>query len=342
VKSHLKNPNFTTTLRGVVLTAILQVAFAVLSQWLHNFAPEWSSGLWLGSGAALGCVLLAGPWMLLGVYAGLVAFHFLISGSFLVSASLPVSTALLLPLANVAETSIAWLLLMKIAEGFHPWISKQRDIVIFLIAAPWIPALTSALIAQTLLLNAGIIPLAHIERETMTYALGNAGGIIILTPLILAWRDVRQFSWRSQKGLKLVCHILGIIILISIFCLHFPSRGVILILLLPLIVWGVWVNGLKMATLSFFLLSFLFVVMRNDSDAKPHDPLPITDSINKTRPHNHLGVYTAAKLNGKEFARTEEIVILNFFCILVINFLNRIEILEKNIVIIVYIIPKNF
>jgi integral membrane sensor domain MASE1 len=92
--------------------------------------------------------------MLIGVYLGLVAYHFL------VSRSLSTSTALLLPLSNIAETSIAWLLLTKVAKHFHLWISEQRDIVIFLLAAPWIPALTSALIAQTLLSNSGVIPSA--------------------------------------------------------------------------------------------------------------------------------------------------------------------------------------
>ena len=315
MKSPLNNPNFFKTVSGIALTAFVQLAFATISQWLHNFSPEWSSSLWLGSGAALGCVLLAGPWMLIGVYTGLVAFHFLISGSFLASASLPDLTALLLPLANVAETSIAWILLIKIAEGFHPWISKQRDIVIFLIAAPWVPALTSALIAQTLLWKAGIISYAHFERETIIYALGNAGGIIILTPLILAWRDIGQFNWRSQIFLKMAGHTLGIIILISIFCLNIPSRGIILILLLPLVVWGVWANGLKMATLSFFLLSFLFVFNKNENYSKNHDPFPMGNSIPKTIRNNHLGVNAATTLYGNEIARTEEIVTLIFFCV---------------------------
>jgi integral membrane sensor domain MASE1 len=157
--------------------------------------------------------------MLLGVYLGLVAYHFL------VTASLPTSTALLLPIANIAETSIAWLFLMRVADNFHPWISKQRDIAIFLIAAPWIPSLTSALIAQTLLYSAGVIPLSHFECEVVTYALGNAGGIILLTPLMLVWRDVRHFKWLSRKGLQIAGHTLATAILVATFYLNLPFRG---------------------------------------------------------------------------------------------------------------------
>jgi integral membrane sensor domain MASE1 len=258
----MNTPTFFSTARGVAITAFAQFVLAASSQSLHNVSPQWSSSLWLGSGAALGCVLLGGPWMLLGVYLGLVSYHFLISGS------LPASTALLLPLANIAETSIAWLLLTKVANGFHVWISKQRDIVIFLLAAPWIPALISALIAQTLLSNTGIISSTDFKCEVITYALANAGGIILLAPLILVWGNIRQFAWFSPRGLRLAFHTLGVTLLIATFYLNIPFRIMILIILLPTIVWGVWLNGLKGATLSFFLLSFLFIIMKNENQSK--------------------------------------------------------------------------
>ena len=302
-------PTLFTTVKWIALTALLQLALSATSQWLHNVSPDWSSSLWLGSGAALGCVLLGGPWMLLGVYLGLVAYHFL------VTASLPTSTALLLPLANIAETSIAWLLLMKVAVNFHRWISKQRDIAIFLIAAPWIPALASALIAQTLLYSAGVIPLSHFECEVVTYALGNAGGIILLTPLMLVWRDVLHFKWLSRKGLQIAGHTLATAILVATFYLNLPFRGIILIILLPLIVWGVWGNGMKGATLSFFILSFLFVSLRNDYSFRGANLASQKDSIAGTIQHERLRTLDLQNLNLETIPRTEEVGLLIFFCI---------------------------
>jgi hypothetical protein len=247
--------------------------------------------------------------MLLGVYLGLVAYHFL------VTASLPTSTALLLPLANIAETSIAWLLLMKVADNFHLWISKQRDIAIFLIAAPWIPALTSALIAQTLLYSVGVIPLSHFECEVVTYAIGNAGGIILLTPLMLVWRDFRHFKWLSGKGLQIAGHTLATAILVATFYLNLPFRGIILIILLPLIVWGVWGNGMKGATLSFFILSFLFVFLRNDYPFRGTNSLPQKDPIAGTIQPERFRTLDLQHLNLEAIPRTEEVGLLIFFCI---------------------------
>jgi len=301
---------FFFTAKGIAITAFVQIVLSALSQWLHNVSPVWSSSLWLGSGGALGCVLLGGPWMLPGVYLGLVAYHFFISGS------LPVSTALLLPLANITETSIAWFFLTKVANGFHLWISKQRDIVIFLAAAPWIPALTSALIATTLLCAAGVVPFTQFQSEVMTYALGNAGGIILLTPLILVWRDIHQFNWLSTRGLKMFTYTFGVALLIGTFYLNIPFRILILIILLPVIVWGVWANGLKGATLSFFLLSFLFIVIGDEKQSQTAQLLWLdTNSTPEKTQQRHFDVSYTQSQNMEATPRTEEIGLLIFFCI---------------------------
>jgi len=204
---------------------------------------------------------------------------------------------------------------MKVADNFHLWISKQRDIAIFLIAAPWIPALTSALIAQTLLYSAGVIPLSYFECEVVTYALGNAGGIILLTPLMLVWRDVRHFKWLSRKGLQIAGHTLAIAILVATFYLNLPFRGIILIILLPLIVWGVWGNGMKGATLSFFILSFLFVSLRNDYPFKATNLSSQKDPITGTIQSERFRTLDLQHLNLEAIPRTEEVGLLIFFCI---------------------------
>jgi len=309
VKSQPSKSTFLETARMVALTAFVQLLLGGSSQWLHNVSPQWSSSLWLGSGAALGCVLLGGPWMLVGVYLGLVSYHFVFPGP------LPTSTALLLPVANLAETSIAWLLLVKIADGFHLWISKQRDIVIFLLAAPWIPALVSAMIAQTLLCGSGVVASTNFKSEVLTYALGNAGGIILITPLILVWRDFRKFNWFSHRGLQVAAHSMIVATLIIAFYLKIPLRNFVLILLLPLIVWGVWANGLKGATLSFFLISFLFVGIRNEKISKDTHLGHTESAINQTIQQMTLLTSDTTSPNAKTIPRLEEIGILIFFCI---------------------------
>ena len=239
-------------LKGVILTALSQMALAYVSLFIHNLYPVWSAPLWPASGAALAAVLLGGPWMLLGVYLGLLPSQFFFWGV------VPTSTALLLPLANAVETFLAWLLLRKGVRGFHDWISTQRDIVIFLIAAPWIPTFTSALLAQTLLRHNGVVPSNTFFSEVLIYALGNASGIILLTPLILVWRNYLTFPWLTRTGLQLIAHTSVVAIAVWIIQAETFLSSAFFIVLIPIFIWGVWSTGLKGATLFCLLLSFLF------------------------------------------------------------------------------------
>jgi hypothetical protein len=228
------------------------MALAYVSLFIHNLYPVWSAPLWPASGAALAAVLLGGPWMLLGVYLGLLPSQFFFWGA------VPTSTALLLPLANTVETALAWLLLRKVVHGFHDWISTQRDIVTFLIAAPWIPTFTSALLAQTLLRHNGVVPSNTFFSEVLIYALGNASGIILLTPLILVWRNYLTFPWLTRTGLQLIAHTSVVVIAVWIIQAETFLSSAFFIVLIPIFIWGVWSTGLKGATLFCLLLSFLF------------------------------------------------------------------------------------
>ena len=241
-----------TIVKGIILTAFSQIALAYVSLFIHNLYPVWSAPLWPASGAALAAVLLGGPWMLLGVYLGLLPSQFFFWGV------VPTSTALLLPLANAVETFLAWLILHKGVRGFHDWISTQRDIVIFLIAAPWIPTFTSALLAQTLLRHNGFAPSNTFFSEVLIYALGNASGIILVTPLILVWRDYLNFPWLGRTGLRLIGHTLVVAVAVCIIQTQSYLSSVLYIILIPIFIWGVWSTGLKGATLFCLILSFLF------------------------------------------------------------------------------------
>ena len=234
------------------MTAFSQMAFAYISLFIHNLYPVWSAPLWPASGAALAAILLGGPWMLIGVYLGLLPSQFFFWGT------VPASTALLLPLANTIETLVAWFLLRKVARGFHDWISTQRDIVLFLVAAPWIPTLISALLAQILLRYNGVVPSNTFASEVLIYSLGNASGIILLTPLILVWRDYLKFPWLNRTGLRLIAHTLVVAIAVWLIHANFAISSALAIALIPIFIWGVWSTGLKGATLSCLLLSFLF------------------------------------------------------------------------------------
>ncbi len=246
---------------GIISTAISQIVLAYASLYIANYDPVWSAPLWPASGAALAAVLLGGPWMLLGVFLGLIPSQLFFWGS------VPTITALLLPLANVVETGLAWFLLRKVARGFNDRFSTQRDLIYFLVLAPWLPALTSAFLGQ------GALALTYRQfttdtflSEVLVYAMGNASGMILITPLVLIWRDILRTFLKPERNVWVSLLNAGVVLAL-VWGIQRGFYTIWLFMVLPpLVFWGVWTTGLRGASLNCCILSLLLF------QVQPHLP----------------------------------------------------------------------
>lgn len=246
---------------GIILTAISQILLAYASLYIANYDPVWSAPLWPASGAALAAVLLGGPWMLLGVFLGLIPPQLFFLGS------VPTITALLLPLANVVETGLAWFLLRKVAREFNDRFSNQRDLIYFLVLAPWLPALTSAFLGQ------GALALTYRQfttdtflSEVLVYAMGNASGMILITPLVLIWRDALRTHPKPERNVWVSLLNAGVVLALVWGIQRGFSTIWLFMVLPPLVFWGVWTTGLRGASLNCCILSLLLF------QVQPHLP----------------------------------------------------------------------
>ena len=252
-----------STLLGILVTALSQYILAYASLYIQNFYPVWSAPLWPASGAALASTLLGGPWMLIGVYLGLLPSQLFFWGE------IPKATSLLLPIANVGETALAWFLLRKVKKEFNVLLNTQKDLVAFLLLAPWLPSLLSAAVAQILLCASRRLPMENLFHEGVVYAAGNASGIILLTPLILSWRDIFSLNWKSRTFMISFATALFVGTCVWIIHRDIQISQAVFILIVPVAVWGTWSTGLKGATLNCFILSFVFF------NLKPNQPFDL-------------------------------------------------------------------
>ena len=252
-----------STLLGILVTALSQYILAYASLYIQNFYPVWSAPLWPASGAALASTLLGGPWMLIGVYLGLLPSQLFFWGE------IPKATSLLLPIANVGETALAWFLLRKVKKEFNVLLNTQKDLVAFLLLAPWLPSLLSAAVAQILLCASRRLPMENLFHEGVVYAAGNASGIILLTPLILSWRDIFSLNWKSRTFMISFATALFVGTCVWIIHRDIQISQAVFILIVPVAVWGIWSTGLKGATLNCFILSFVFF------NLKPNQPFDL-------------------------------------------------------------------
>jgi integral membrane sensor domain MASE1 len=240
---------------GILITATSQVLLGYFTLFIQAIYPVWSSPFWPASGAALAAVMLGGPRMLLGVYLGLLVLGFkFFWGPY------PLWMAFVVPCGNLAETTLAYFLLRYFVPKFDFGFSQIRQLAAFILFCPWIPALTSAVSIQLLLQAMGTVPPERFLSEVAVYSLGNATGILLLTPLILVWRDFRSFPWKDTEGRK----IIGVLLLLFTGLWFYyanwaPVWGrLISVALIPAAVWGVWSTGIRGATLACLLGSISY------------------------------------------------------------------------------------
>ena len=251
-REHLPNPR---VIRGILLTALSQILLGYFTLFIQAIYPVWSSPFWPASGAALAAMVLGGPRMILGVYLGLMVL-----GMKFFWGPYPFWMAFIVPAGNVAETSLAFWLLRVFSPKFDPGFSNVRQLACFVLLCPWIPALTSATSIQLLLQYLGSIPPERFLSEVAVYTLGNATGILLITPLVLVWRDFRTFPWKSSEGAKILALLATAFLGLGLYYADWsPGWGrLAAVAMIPLTVWGVWMTGIRGATMACLLGSISY------------------------------------------------------------------------------------
>jgi len=246
-----------STILGILYTGVSQFLLSYLTLYIQSIYPTWSAPFWPASGVALAACLLRGPWMLLGVYIGLVGPNFI-----LWSVS-PRWFGLVLPLGNVLETALAWYLLRVLIKRFDFRLTRVSDVGTFLSLAPWIPAAVSSLFVQTCLYCVKVIPFERYPSELLIFWLGNATGIMVVTPLILVWRDFSILNCHGQKGRRIIFLLFTLVLGLILFHSHELPKYIRLfsVLLIPLVAWGIWSTGFRGATLICLIVSFAYFAL---------------------------------------------------------------------------------
>lgn len=250
---------------------------------LHYFTSRWSLSfatiidastlIWIPAGLSLGCVLLFGIRLLPAVAAG--AFI----ANVLHLPGLPWSHALLMATGNSLELILGWWLLRHVLD-FDARMGRLHDCVSLLfVVAPIAPVVSSLLGALAICL-AGREPWALYWHIASVWYVGNALGILVITPLIATWGHPRRLAaWRAAEAITvtlLVCATVGVA-----FSQRFNQHvgGYPLAFLpMPAIIWG----AMRFGPLGASLLTFLFAsvaVLATMSGRGPFDTTTFADGI---------------------------------------------------------------
>ena len=158
--------------------------------------------VWPASGIALAALLLGGFRLWPAIAIGAFTANYL-SGA-------PVLAAVGIAIGNTMEALVGTYLLQKVPD-FRRELDRVRDVLAFMFLAAALSTLIAATIGVTTLLAFDLIPPAGYGETWLAWWLGDAIGIILVAPLILAWLE-----WKPRIRIARISESLGLASVIAL------------------------------------------------------------------------------------------------------------------------------
>ncbi len=218
------------------------------------FVNASATAVWPPTGIALAALLMLGYRVWPGVFVGAFIVNLFTAGTVLTS--LGVATG------NTLEALLAAYLVNRFARGRdvfdHPY-----DILKYTVLAALGSTMIAATVGTLTLAAGGFARWTDFQSIWLTWWLGDAGGDLIVAPLLILWNTRPTFRWSykqlSEAGLvTITLAFLGMIIFGGVF----PSRSTpypLDFLCIPVIVWAAFRLGRRQTAIAAFLLSTLAI-----------------------------------------------------------------------------------
>src|SRR5882762_9821865 len=225
-----------------------------LGQATSNIRSSNLGPVWPAYGVALAAILLCGYRVWVGVAVG----------AFLVAFLSPVPH--LAAVGQAAGATLAALtgtfLLFRIAK-FRPSLARLRDALALIVLGAFGSALVSASIGVSVLYATHVQAYSGLGSAWLIYWLGDSTGVLLVTPLALAFPNFLQIRPRVR-----IAEFAALLLLLTVACFIifgdlplFPVKlHVLAFAVLPFVIWAAIRFGVSGATLSTLLVATIATV----------------------------------------------------------------------------------
>jgi len=226
----------TTLLRDTRRIALIAIAYYVLARigLMAAVAQPVVSSAWPPAGFALGVLLLLGVRNWPGVALGAFALN--------ATSHVPVPAAALMGLGNASSAVVATVLLGRI--GFDRGMTRLRDVLALLACGAVLGPMISASVGLGSLMLAGQVLPAAAPALWPVYWSGDAIGVLVFAPLVLAWGARRPafVAGRAVEGAALAAAL--VILALALF----RSPMVYVYVIFPVACWAAIRFGVRGAS----------------------------------------------------------------------------------------------
>src|ERR687895_1395008 len=243
----------------VLAVAALYLLTARLGLTLALPPEQKATAVWLPSGIALAALLLLGYRLWPGVWLGAFLANFWDffgpSNQFSLTAHLLVSGGI--ALGSTLQPLLGTFLLHHMDMGQQNPLKRAGNVFRF-VGVGLVMCLVAATIGVTTLYLAGFAPLADYYSNWWTWWLGDTMGVLIVTPLVLAWRKPLELAWGvrevAEAGLLLVMLLVVGLWVFGGWELWGLDTRFLGYLTVPLLVWTAFRFGPQGATLALVVV----------------------------------------------------------------------------------------
>jgi len=257
---------------AIPLVALAYASVAAISL-LLAIPPGYASAVWPPAGIALAAWLAFGPRIWPGILIGAALANLGVAGT-------TPAVALAIGLGNSAEAAVAGLLLRRFLALRHRF---ERPAAVWAFAAIAFGAATVAATSGVVTLAlAGQVRWADFGTHWLTWWLGDATGIVIVAPLLLAWSEPgtglaageRRIEVQLFAALLALCAAL-------LWAIRFPADTVqkLAYLMIPLVTWAAARLDQRAVTAASFAISAVAIMDMLDGVASMFVPMPLNESL---------------------------------------------------------------
>ena len=214
---------------AILILALTYYAAAKLGLSMAFVAPQVTA-VWPPSGIAVAALILFGPRLWPGVMLGAFFAN--------VTASEPVWTAVAISAGNTLEGLIAAVILKRYLNFDH-LLERRRDVLALTFIAALLSTLAAATIGAASLCASGVQSWERFSAIWSVWWIGDAIGVILVTPLALTWsrRNWRFVRVRAFEGMGL-----AILLLVLTYSMFLSERIAYLkhseYAVFPVIIWA--------------------------------------------------------------------------------------------------------